>query len=79
LNQGEIHALVRACEDPDFRTGFQKFCEQQANDAGGECYRAMQQVPAQIETAIGAAARARAAEECFNKLEEFTRQELAKG
>lgn len=77
LHMAEVFALQRALQDPDFRVALTQFFVAQSDAATVQSCAAMNQRPAQIEAAIAFAAQAQAAQESFNKLEEFTRQQLS--
>ena len=78
MHLGEVFALQRALQDSDFRRAFEVFLNERISDAQTKCTAALQTYPAQIEQAIGFAAEARAAEELFNKLEAFVKDQISR-
>jgi hypothetical protein len=78
LQMAEAYALQRALEDLDFRNGLTQFLAEQAHEATQQCCKAMGNVPPQTEKAIGFAACKVAAEETFNRLEAFVKEQMTK-
>lgn len=78
LAQGEAWALQHALEEVDFRNGLTQFLAEMAHEATQNCCKAMGQVPAEVEQAIGFAACKVAAEETFNRLEAYVKEQIAR-
>ena len=74
----QAFALKRALEDHDFCVALTAFFADQLDNARIRAVAALNENPCAIENAIKWSAKAEVAQEAFNQLEEFTRQQLSR-